>query len=157
MAETRIELTGWKAIVAGLLLLGWFGVRVYLHLPKVTDEGCEALRTWLVKDYTDRGPRDVAQRVADYRAGKPMQPLDLPAVLPNVEFMSVSAHGWRDAMVVRTEISVDGGPPPDGQTVRYLFLTTKFEGGWMVLSESDSFNYYEVLFNFRSRYSYSSY
>jgi hypothetical protein len=146
MAGTRIELTGWKAIVAGLLLLGWFGVRVYLHLPKVTDEGCEALRTWLVKDYTGRGPRDVAQRVADYRAGKPMQPLDLPAVLPNVEFMSVSAHGWRDAMVVRTEISVDGGPPPDGQPVRYLFLTTKFEGGWMVLSESDSYRYYRALF-----------
>jgi hypothetical protein len=57
-------------------------------------------------------------------------------------------------MVVRTEISVDGGPPPDGQPVRYLFLTTRPEGGWMVLSESDSFNYYEVLFNFRSRYSY---
>jgi hypothetical protein len=142
MAGTRIELTGWKAIVAGLLLLGWFGVRVYLHLPKVTDEGRETLRTWLVKDYTGRGPRDVAQRLADYRAGKPMQPLDLPAV----EFVRVSAHGWRDAMVVRTEISVDGGPPPDGQAVRYLFLTTKYEGGWMVLSEIDSYRYYRALF-----------
>jgi hypothetical protein len=146
VAETRIELTGWKAIVAGLLLLVWFGGRIYTHIPKVPDEGGEALRTWLVKDYTGRGPRDVARRLADYRAGNPVQPLDLPAVLPDIELTSVSAHGWRDAMVVRTEISVDGGPPPDSQPVRYLFLTTKLEGGWMVLSESDSYRYYRALF-----------
>jgi hypothetical protein len=88
----------------------------------------------------------VARRLADYRAGNPVQPLDLPAVLPDIELTSVSAHGWRDAMVVRTEISVDGGPPPDSQPVRYLFLTTKLEGGWMVLSESDSYRYYRALF-----------
>ena len=146
MAETRIELTGWKEIVAGVLLLGWFGGRIYMHVPKVPDEGREALRTWLVKDYTGQGPRDVARRLADYRAGNPVQPLDLPAVLPDVELVSVTAHGWRDAMVVRTEISVDGGPPPDSQPVRYLFLTTKFEGGGMVLSESDSYRYYRALF-----------
>ena len=146
MAETRIELTGWKAIVAGLLLLGWFGGRIYMHIPKVPDEGREALRTWLVKDYTGRGPRDVARRLADYRAGNPVQRLGLPAVLPEVELVSVTAHGWRDAMVVRTQVSVDGGPPPDRQPVRYLFLTAKFEGGWMVLSESDSYRYYRALF-----------
>jgi hypothetical protein len=146
MAEMRIELTGWKAILAAVLFVCMFVVRVYLHVPKVPDEGREELRTWLVKDYTGRGPKDLAQRVADYRAGKPVQPLDIPAVLPNVELVSVSAHGWRDAMVVRTEVSVDGGQPPDGQPVRYLFLTTKFDGGWMVLSESDSYRYYRALF-----------
>jgi hypothetical protein len=146
MAEIRVELTGWKAIVAAVLFVCMFAVRVYLHVPKVPDEGREELRTWLVKDYTGRGPRDLAQRVADYRAGKPVQPLDIPAVLPDVELVSVSAHGLRSAMVVRTEISVDGGPPPDGQPVRYLFLTTKYEGGWMVLSESDSYRYYRALF-----------
>jgi len=87
----------------------------------------------------------LAQRVAEYRAGLPDRPMSVPAEEPKVQFVSLSAHGWRDAMVVRSEISVDGGTPPDGQPVRYLFLTTKFEGGWMVLSESDSFRYYEAL------------
>jgi len=146
MAETRIELTGWKAIVAGVLFLAVFAGRIYLHIPKVTDEGRQELRAWLVKDYTGRGPKDVAQRLADYRAGKPVQPLDVPEVEPNVELVSVTAHGARDAMVVRTEISVDGGLPPDGQSVRYLFLTTKYGGGLMVLSESDSYRYYSALF-----------
>jgi hypothetical protein len=145
MGETRIELTGWKAIVAAVIILAVSGIRIYLHCPTVNDEGREALRAWLVKDYTGRGPKAVAKIVADYRAGLPVQPLDVPAEMPKVEFVSLSAHGWRDAMVVRSEVSVDGGPPPDGQPVRYLFLTTKFEGGWMVLSESDSFRYYEAL------------
>jgi hypothetical protein len=157
MAETRIELTGWKAIVVGLLILGVTGYRIYSRFPTVSDDGREALRTWLVKDYTGRGPKALAKRVADYRAGLPDQPADAPAVAPHVDFVSLSAHGLRDDMIVRTEISVDGGPPPDGQPIRYLFLTTKPEGGWMVFSESDSFKYYEVLLNFRSRYSYSNY
>jgi hypothetical protein len=156
MAETRIELTGWKAIVVGVLILAVSGYRISTRIRTVSDEGQQALRTWLVKDYTGRGPKDLAKRVADYRAGLPQQSLDLPAVEPNVEFVSVSAHGSRDAMVVRTEISVDGGQPPDGQPVRYLFLTTKYEGGWMVLSESDSFQYYETLLNLRSPNSNSS-
>jgi hypothetical protein len=146
MAPTRIELTGWKAIVVGALILVVAGHRFYSHFPTVSDDGRAALREWLVKDYTGRGPKALAQRVADYRAGV-KDALDLPpATYPKVEFISVSAHGPRDAMVVRAEISVDGGPPPDGQPVRYLFLTTKYEGGWMVLSESDSFQYYRILF-----------
>jgi hypothetical protein len=153
MAETRIELTGWKAIVVAVLILGVSGYRVYSRFQTVGDDGRGALREWLIKDYTGRGPKALAKLVADYRAGLPAQPPEVPAVVPQVEFVSLSAHGLRDAMVVRTEISVDGGQPPDGQPVRYLFLTTKPEGGWMVLSESNSYNYYEVLFNFRSRYS----
>src|SRR5882672_3214597 len=145
MGETRIELTGWKAIVVAAIILAVSGYRIYSRFPTVSDDGRAALRDWLVKDYTGRGPRALAQRVAEYRAGQPVQPLDVPAEIHKVEFVSLSAHGWRDAMVVRSEISVDGGPPPDGRPVRYLFLTTKFEGGWMVLSESDSFRYYEAL------------
>lgn len=156
MAETRIELTGWKAIVVAVLILGASGYSFYSHFQTVTGEGRGALREWLVRDYTGRGPKALAQRVANYRAGLPDQPPVPPAEEPQVELVSVSAHGSRDAMVVRTEISVDGGLPPDGQRVRYLFLTTKVGGGWMVLSESDPLHYYEALLNLRSRYSYRS-
>lgn len=157
MAETRIELTGWKAIVVAVLVLAVSGYRFYSRFQTVSDDGRGALREWLVKDYTGRGPKALAKLVADYRAGSPVEPSEVPAVLPNVDFVSLSAHGSRDAMIVRTEISVDGGPPPDGQPVRYLFLTTRPGGGWMVLSESDSFRYYEILLNFQSPYSHRSY
>jgi hypothetical protein len=153
MAETRIELTGWKAIVVAALILGVSGYRFNSRFQTVSDDGREALREWLVRDYTGRGPKALAQRVAAYRAGVP-EALDLPKVPdPQVDFASVSAHGWPDAMIVRTEISVDGGLPPDDKRIRYLFLTTKVGGGWMVLSESDQFNYYEILLNIGSHHS----
>ena len=128
MAETRIELTGWKAIVAAVLILGVSGYHFYSRFQTVSDGGQEALRTWLVKDYTGRGPKALAKLVADHRAGLPTEPLDVTAVEPHVEFVSLSAHGWSDAMIVRTEISVDGGPPPDGKAVRYLCLNDKIRG-----------------------------
>jgi hypothetical protein len=156
MAGTRIELTGWKAVAVALLILVVSGYRFYSRFPIVPSDGREVLRAWLVKDYTGRGPKALAKRVTDYRAGLPDQPPTAPAVEPQVEIASASAHGSAEGMVVRTEISVDGGPPPDGQTIRYLYLTTKPGGGWMVLSESDSFKYYEALLNLRSPYSYRS-
>jgi pyridoxine/pyridoxamine 5'-phosphate oxidase len=155
MGETRIELTGWKAIAALVVILGVSGIRIYTRFPTVNDEGREAVRTWLVKDYTGRGVKALAQRVADYRAGLPDRPLEVPAVEPKVEFVSLLAHGSPSDMIARAEVSVDGGPPPDGRPVRYLFLTTVPERGWVVFTEADSYQYYEILLGRRwdsSRY-----
>ena len=49
------------------------------------------------------------------------------------------------AMIVRAEVTVNGAPPSDNRPVRYLHLTTKFGGGWMVSSDSDAYSYYEAL------------
>ena len=145
LSETRIELTGWKAIVVVVIILGVTGIRISSRFPTVNDDGRAALRAWLVKDYTGRGPKALAQRVADYRAGLPDRPLDIPAQEPKVEFVSLSAHGSPSDMIARAEVSVDGGPPPDRRPVRYLFLTTVPERGWVVFAESDSFQYYMTL------------
>ena len=145
MAETRIELRGWQAIAVLLVILGVSGYRVSTRFQSVPEQGREAVRQWLVKDYEGLGPRALAKRVADYRAGLAPAPVSVPASEPRVEFVSLAAHGWRDAMVVRSEVTLDGGPPPDGRSVRYLYLTTKVGGGWMILSESDSYRYYTAL------------
>jgi hypothetical protein len=156
MSETRIELTGWKAVAVAAIILVFSGYRAYSRIHTVTDEGREALRAWLVKDYTGRGPKDMARRVADYRAGVPDRAPDVPAIEPRVEFTSLSAHGSGDTMIVRCEITADGTGPPDDRPLRYLFLTTKPGGGWMVFSESDSYAYYTALLGLRSRYDYRS-
>ena len=149
VAETRIELTGWKAIVAVLVVVAITGVRMSMRFPAIPDEGREALRTWLVKDYEGLGPRALARMARDYRAGLPVQAPDPPAEAPEVEFVSLHAHGLHDGMVVRAEVSVNGGSPPDDRSVRYLFLTTKFDGGWMVMAEATKLNYYEALVGWR--------
>jgi hypothetical protein len=145
MGETRVQLTGWKAIAVLVVILGVSGYHVYSRFPTVNDDGREALRSWLIKDYTGRGPKALAQRVADYRAGLPDRPVAAPAEEPKVEFVSLSAHGSPSDMVARAEIPVDGGPPRDGRPVRYLFLSTVPERGWIVFAETDSYHYYETL------------
>jgi hypothetical protein len=124
--------------------LGIGGIRISSRIQTIPEGGRAAVRDWLVKDYEGLGPAALAKMVADYRAGVKdlSQP---PATPPNVELISVAAHGWKDAMIVRAEVTVDGAPPSDGRSVRYLFLTTKVGGGWMVLSESDSYRYYTAL------------
>jgi hypothetical protein len=145
MAETRIELTGWKAMAALALFFVIAAGRVATRFPAIPEDGRETVRTWLVNDYEGRGPKALARVVSDYRAGLPVDLPNRPAVEPKVEFVSLQAHGWRDAMVVRAEVTVDGGRPPDDRAVRYLFLTPKYDGGWMILSESTEFRYYEAL------------
>ena len=145
MAETRIELKGWQAIAVLAFILAVSGYQISARFRAVPEDSRETLRQWLVKDYEGRGPKALAKLVAGYRAGRAVEPEPLPAVEPKVEFASLSAHGWQDSMVVRAEVTVDGGPPPDDRSVRFLFLTTKPGGGWMVFADSDSYQYYRVL------------
>jgi hypothetical protein len=50
------------------------------------------------------------------------------------------------AMVVRAEVTVDGGAPPDGRAVRYFWVSRKFGGeGWLVMAETNSFRYFMAL------------
>ena len=119
-AETqivRIQLTGWKAIVALVLILGASRLCVYSRSQTVSDRGREALREGLAKVYTGRGPKALAQRVAAYRQGVP-DALDLPTVrVPQIEFASASAHGSSGARIVQAEISrqrvIVESPSPD--------------------------------------------
>jgi len=144
MAETRIELRGWQAIAALAVILGVTGIRGASRFQTVPDDGRAAVHDWLVKDYEGLGPAAVAKMVADYRSGERSLPAQ-PATPPEVGIGSVAGHGWRDTMLVRGQVMVDGAPPSNGRSVRYLFLTTKVGGGWMVLSESDAFRYYTAL------------
>jgi hypothetical protein len=144
MEQTRIELHGWKALIVLVAILGMTSYRFYSRFQPVDDGGRGALQDWLMKDYEGQGPRSLALRAANYRAGIPSAPTPVTPV-GRIEFSSLSAHGLRGIMVVRAEVTVDGGPPPDGRRVRYLDLTTKVGGGWMVMADTSSLQYYLAL------------
>ena len=147
MAEYNFQLRGWHALIAIPLLLGFWGIEMYLHIRPVDDAMRDALRAELLNEYSGRGPKDVARLVAEARAGSPVEPVQ-PLVQRDVEFTSIAARGKMGAPVifVRAEITVDGGPPPDGRSVRYFRMSTKFiGGGWMVVCEGDSYGYFMQL------------
>jgi len=147
MSEYSFQLRGWHAVVGIIALLGFAGIQIWLRVRSVDDGMREAVRLELLNEYSGRGPKDIARLVTEARAGSPVEPVP-EVVQRDVELASIAAHGRMGGPVtlVRAEVTVDGGPPPDGQTVRYFRVSRKFMGGgWMVVGESDSYLYYREL------------
>jgi len=133
-------------MAALVVLAGITGVQMYSRVRPVNDAMREAVRSELLNEYSGRGPKDLARFVAEARAGSPIEAV--PAVVNrDVEFGSMGARGTiGGAIVVRAEVSVDGGSPPDGRAVRYLWMSRKFEGdGWLVMGESNAYQYFMEL------------
>jgi len=146
MAEYNFQLRGWHAIVAILVLAVYFTGTMLVHTCSVDDGMRDAVRERLLNEYSGRGPKDVARIVAEAREGSPVEAL--PSVVQrDVEFASMAAHGKLSGRVtyVRAVVTVDGGPPPDGRSIRYFALSSKLGGGWMVVGETNSYNYYREL------------
>jgi hypothetical protein len=146
MAEYTFQLTGWKAVVAIAALAVFMGGRMYFRVRPVDDGIREVVKARLLNEYSGRGPKDVTRILAEARKGEPVEELQ-PVVQRDVEFTSIAAHGRMGGMytVVRAEVTVDGGAPPDGRAVRYFSMIEKLGGGWMVAGESDSYRYYQEL------------
>lgn len=127
-------------------LVGFFGIQGALHVRSVDDEMRAAGRERLLNEYSGRGPKDLARMVQEAREGSPVEMLP-PAAQRDVEFTSLAAHGkiGGGVTLVRAEVTVDGGPPPDSRSVRYFSISRKLEGGWMVIGESNSYSYYHEL------------
>lgn len=147
MAEYNFQLRGWHALVGIVAVLGFVGIQMSLRIRAVDDGMRDAVRKRLLNEYSGRGPKDVMRILAESREGSPIETVQ-EVVQRDVEFTSIGAHGRMGAPVtlVRAEVTVDGGPPPDGHSVRYFRVSRKFMGGgWMVVGESDSYLYYREL------------
>jgi len=145
MAEHNFR--GWHALVAIAAFLGFLTVEMLLHVRPMDDEMRDAVREELLKEYSGQGLKDVVRILAEAREGSPIDPLP-PMIQRDVEFTSIAAHGGMGAPVtlIRAEVTVGGGPPPDRRPVRYFCISRKFiGGGWMVVGESNSYRYYKEL------------
>jgi len=147
MVEYNFQLRGWPAVIAIAAVLVFMGVEMRLRFVSVDDAMRDAVRAELLNEYSGRGPKDLARLVAEARQGSPVEPVQ-PLVQRDVEFRSIAARGKMSSSVtfVRADLTVDGGPPPDGRSVRYFRVSRKFVGeGWMVVGESDSYTYFTQL------------
>jgi hypothetical protein len=144
MPEYNFQFRGWHALIGVALLVGFFGLRMYMRVRTVDAAMRDAVREELLNEYSGRGPKDVARIVSEARAGEPVEAVQ-PVIQRDVEFTSIAARGKMGArfLLVRAEVTVDGAPPPDGHAVRYFRVSRKFmDGGWMVIGPSDSYNYF---------------
>ena len=144
MAEYTVNLKGWKALAILALIAAIYGLHIYSRFQTVDEAGRDVLTAWLLQDYQGQGPREIIKRLKDAKAGLPVQPLT--EIKPmNIAFASLSARGSRSSMIVKAHITVEGGTPPDGQPVRYFYMTHNADTGWAVLSETTSYSYNRTL------------
>jgi hypothetical protein len=141
--EYRQQLRGWQAAVVGVAIVGVVAYQCARRIQTVDDSARFAIGVSLTREYQGRGLKEQVQEYLKQRASgealKEPPPSDVP--IPMVALVSVKGHGLQDVMVAKVEVTVNGGPPPDGRSVRYLDLMRSVDGRWLVVADSDAYHY----------------
>src|SRR6266851_5689604 len=130
--EYRQQLKGWQAAVAMVVILGIVAYQCARRVQTVDDAARFAIGVSLTREYQGKGLREQVQEYLKQKAsgGAPQEPPPSDVPIPSVELVSVKA-----------ELTVNGGPPPDGRSVRYLDLMRAVDGRWLVVADSDAYHY----------------
>jgi hypothetical protein len=131
--ELKLTFRGWPAIVLMGLLAAAPLANILITRSALPDGGLEAVREGLSLEYRLKRLSGIDSHRLTREEGERLQQ-DLTR-LKLVELQSVRSKGWLWNRVVRVEVSVDGGLPPDGREIRYLFLSCVPEVGCMILDE----------------------
>lgn len=150
----EIKLTGPTAALGLVAVLGFGAYRMVSMQTELETEALEQLEAYLAAEY---GSAEVAALSDAMESQEPLADSDASAraerivASQNISFPSVNARGmWegRDGgdVVVRVEIEVDGGPPPDGESVRYYRMRYRGLSGWQVRGRVSAWSYRLKLF-----------
>ncbi len=136
----KIQLTGWKAIAALLIIAAVIVGKFIMERSTLAGEATQEIKLVLQGEYVAAGLKDVdtaAMSEAEI-AAKAEELLKLD----QIEFTSISARGRGDDVRVKLEIQVAGQDPPDGKSVRYYQLSHSTVTGWRVRREITALSYY---------------
>jgi hypothetical protein len=129
-----VRVTGWKAILVIIAILGLVGYRFVSVRSSLNSEGTEVLKTWISGEFqryylaqTDLSQAEKAQLVTG---------------AADVEFRSVSARGSGDNIVVRVELEPSEFQPPGTELVRYYRMEHSTVTGWRHKGDAGALSYY---------------
>jgi hypothetical protein len=117
-----VTLTGWKAVVVLVALVGVVGVRVATARARLDTEGREALRAWVVGE-VQRG------LLADTTLGL-RERGDALLRAGTIAIESLDARGPLDDTVVRVRVAPNAAYPSDTELVRYYRMQFSEITGW---------------------------
>lgn len=145
----EIKLNGVSAAVGAFVAIGFVLFRSASMQTELETQALDELRSYLVAEYTGAQAAPLSEALA---SGAPIDQeqarLQAQSVLDasNVELVSVTGRGFRDARdggnaVVKVEIRVNGGPPPDGVSTRYYRMRYRSLAGWRVGARTSVWSY----------------
>jgi hypothetical protein len=135
-----ITLKGWPAIIALVVLVGFYALTFVVSRRALDDEALAPIRLQLQGEYTTALLPGVDPQNPDPEA------VERLTALQRIEFASVSVRGFGSDVIVRVEPRVDGQPPPDGRDVRYFRMSYSALTGWRLRRQSTAWRYYTRVF-----------
>ena len=138
MSNQSIQLTGWKAVVVGVLVVGGAGYRSVTARTTLDTQGRQALEEWVAGEI--RRPLLADESVS--LEEKAQAVLDAGSV----EIRSMRARGPLDNLVVRIELEPGDHLPVGTELVRYYRMAYSTIGGWRHRSDATAFTFYTRLF-----------
>ena len=118
----EIKLTGWKGLIAALVVVGFLGFRYVTAVQALDTDGRKAISEWVASEY---------QRY--HLARVDISDEEKAALLlktQSVTLVSLEARGRPERMAVRVEIAPNAAHPPGTPYVRYFNLEYSITAGW---------------------------
>lgn len=150
----EIKLKGPTAVIGVVALLLFGAYRMNSMETELETEALDELKAYLAAEYAGKDVAALSEALESPQTLDPEQAkvqADEILANQNITFPSVSARGFWDAKdggdaVVRVEIQVDGGPPPDGVATRYYRMRYRPLSGWRVGGRTSVWSYRLKLF-----------
>lgn len=143
----NLTLTGWKAGLAIVLILGFVAFKLAIQTEALDSQGAEEVRKWLAQEAMRSALPEMRKAMEDpHRNARHLEELARGLQKDNFEVVSLTRHGSGDRIVARVEIRYRGDPPPHRPEVRYFGMEHSMLTGWRVRRETSKWSYYLTVF-----------
>ena len=118
----EIKLTGWKALLVVIALVGFLGFRYVTAVQALDTEGREMIEQWIAAEYQryHLARTDISDE----------EKVALLLQTQSIELTSLQARGQPKHMSVRVEIAPNAAHPPGSPYVRYFRMDHSMTAGW---------------------------
>lgn len=141
--SATFKVSGGKAIAVIALLAGLAAFKFVAQSSTLGDHATAQIKFHLASEYTRFSLPEI-QQAAQSPSVSIDQVTDLVTKInpDNIEIISIAARGSGDEVIVRVEVQVAGGDPPDGRRVRYFKMRHSMVTGWTVRNPATAVSYY---------------
>jgi hypothetical protein len=138
----EVKMTGWKAVVAIGLILGFVGFRYVSQSKEMESQGKEVVQQWLIAKQARLYLPEMQKAMEDpQKNAKKLERMANELTQNGFKVISMTRRGMEEA-IVRVEYQVEGKSP---QTV-YLRMEHSLVSGWRIINESSKIQYILALF-----------